>query len=121
MRNVLIAQGATRTVFLTRRYALKVPRLIEWRLFLYGLLANMQERKFWRHLRHEKLCPVLWSVPGGWLVVMPRVVSLTCEEFADVDHATFVQLDDIGVIPVEDKQDSFGWYEGRMVAVDYGS
>mgnify|MGYP001557967698 CR=1 FL=1 len=115
-----IGQGATRTVLLTNRYAIKIPRLVEWRLFLHGLLANMQERQFWHHWGHEKLCPVLCSIPGGWLLVMPRAAALSREEFAVLNVETFRDAG-TGIIPVEDKQDSFGWYKGRIVAVDYGS
>ncbi|MCM5689520.1 hypothetical protein CN140_02645 [Sinorhizobium meliloti] len=68
--------GATRTVILTRRYALKLPSFKSWRLFLQGLLANMQEREFGKAER-DGLCPVLFSIPGGLLVVMPRCSALT--------------------------------------------
>ena len=115
-----VAQGATRTVFLTTRYAIKIPRCIEWRLFLHGLLANMQEAHFWRHLRSDKLCPILWRCPGGFLLVMPRAVPLSREEFATFDTRAF-RCEGTWVVPVEDKQDSFGWYQGRIVAVDYGT
>jgi hypothetical protein len=46
-------------------------RLLSWKHFLYGLLANMQEAQFSKTSWPE-LCPVLWSLPGGFLVVMPR-------------------------------------------------
>ena len=41
------------------------------------------------------------------------------EDHAALDFDAFV---DAGtwVVPVEDKQDSFGWYQGRIVAIDYG-
>ena len=42
------ARGATRFVIITRRRAYKFPRLLSWRHFLWGLLANMQERQFGR-------------------------------------------------------------------------
>ena len=114
------AQGSTRNVFLTRHYAIKVPRFVEWRLFLHGLLANMQEAKWWKRLHHDKLCPVVFGMPGGWLLVMPRTVALSREEYFSFDYPMFVQIG-TGVLPVEHKLDSFGWYQGRIVAVDYGS
>ena len=115
-----LKQGATRNVLLTKRYAIKMPRLVEWRLFLHGLLANMQDTEFWRHLHSDKLCPVLFSIPGGFLLAMPRAVAFSREDHAVLDFDAFV---DAGswVVPVEDKQDSFGWYQGRIVALDYGS
>ncbi len=128
-------QGATRNVFLIGKYAVKFPRLIEWRLFLCGLLANMQETNFWRQLRNERLCPVIFSIPGGWLIVMPRAGEFSGEDHENFDYEDFVNVgfkSDVvtlaflgretgWVIPVENKQDSFGWLDGRIVAVDYGS
>lgn len=119
-----LLKGATRCVLLTKRHAFKVPRLVSWRLFLCGLLANMQEREFSRAGWRE-LCPVLFSLPGGWLVVMPRAEPLTDGEwdFMDIvgDREKWPDRGDY-VVPVEMKRDSFGWIEGRgVVAVDYGS
>ena len=113
-RRVRCLNGATRIVLLVGGYAVKLPRLNTWRTFLNGLLANMQEREFsltgW-----PELCPVLFSFPGGWLVVMRRARPLTYCEFEAVDMRGF------GGIPVEGKRDSFGWLDGRIVAVDYGT
>lgn len=111
--------GVTRLVFLTRHWAFKVPNFINgWRLFLQGLLANMQEREFSRAY-FEKLCPVVWSIPGGWLVVMPRCRVMTDAEFQAFDAKSFVDGPDY-VVPAEAKSDSFGYLDGRIVAIDYG-
>ena len=77
---ITFKQGATRNVFLTKKYAIKIPRLIEWRLFLYGLLANIQESNFWNQLKNEKLCPVIFSIPSGILIIMIRVKEFTRED-----------------------------------------
>lgn len=113
-------QGATRNVFLITRYAIKIPRCCEWRLFLYGLLANLQEASFWYHLRSEKLCPVKWCMPGGFLLIMARAETFSREDHAAFDFAAFIDAW-AWTVPVEDKQDSFGWYEGHIVAIDYGT
>lgn len=97
------------------RWAVKVPQVVEWRLFLLGLLANMQEVRF-STMRHERLCPVLWSLPGGFLLVMPRCTPLSAEEYC----AELVELMD-WPLPVENKVDSVGRLDGRIVAVDYGN
>ncbi len=114
----MIAFGTTRLVLLTRCYAIKLPRPTSWRLFLHGLLANMQERQFSR-TGWPELCPVTLSIPGGWLIVMPR-----CEPYerrmADAEYVLFTEKADY-VVPVENKPDSFGLLHGRLVAVDYGS
>lgn len=37
-----------------------------------------------------------------------------------VEFEAFTKKQDY-VVPVENKPDSFGWYEGQIVAIDYGS
>lgn len=115
----LIRHGSTRIVFLIGSYAIKLPDFTcEWRLFLQGLLANMQERVFWT-TKWAKLCPVVFSLPGGWLVVMQRARPMTESEFALMDEDWLNEEN--GVVPSEFKQNSFGWVDGRIVAIDYGN
>lgn len=113
------AFGTQRTVFLVGRWAIKVPVFVEWRLFLLGLLANMQEARF-SAAGFPGLCPVLFAVPGGFLNVMRRAEPLSRHEFFLLDVASW-RLRGDHEIPVEDKMDSFGVLDGRIVAVDYGS
>jgi len=125
--------GCTRFVILTKRYAIKVPQFkYEWKHFLLGLLANMQEVSF-STISDDRLCPVKFYVPGGWLLVMPRCEMISREVFFDLDITRFwpnnkedyhpdntcerVEYN----VPVENKQDSFGYYNGKIVAIDYGS
>lgn len=120
-----LCYGTTRTVILIGGYAIKIPVFTEWRLFLSGLLANIQEVTFSR-AGWPELCPVIWSIPGGWLVVMQRAEPLTREQFFALNYAEWIKGGkDLPkgewVIPVENKQDSFGYLDGRLVAVDYGS
>jgi len=112
-----ICFGATRIVLLVGKYAVKVPRFTLWHTFLWGLLANMQERLFWE-TRWPELCPILFSLPGGWIVIMPRLEPLT-EEFDGLSPAWGITRD--YCIPVEHKRDSFGWLSSKIVAIDYGS
>jgi len=117
--------GTTRTVYLVGRYAIKVPVFNNWNLFLHGLLANMQEAAF-SGLKWSQLCPVLFSIRGGWLIVMQRAEPLTIEEFSELDYAEYIKGGkDLPkgewIIPVEDKLSSFGKLDGNIVAVDYGS
>lgn len=115
-----LKRGATRLVLLTKRYAFKVPRVVSWRLFLCGLLANMQEREFSR-ADWPELCPVLFSLPGGWLVVMPRCEPLNDAQWDQTEAWMAKDSDRDYVVPVELKRDSFGMLGSRIVAVDYGS
>lgn len=116
-----IGDGVTREVFLTKRYAIKIPKIrYGWKMFLEGLLANMQEREF-SATGWPELCPVVFALPGGWLVVMRRAESLTDAEFRSIDPDSWGVTSDYRV-PVEaKKRSSFGKIDGRIVAVDYGS
>lgn len=112
--------GASRIVILTRRYAIKIPNFRDdWpRLFCRGICANMQEVNFaitgW-----PELCPVLFSLPWGLLLVMPRLRLLTDDEFVEHIPEGWTDRGDY-VIPVEMKSNSFGWLDQRPVAIDYG-
>lgn len=112
--------GATREVVVIGGFVFKFPKLSAgWGNFLWGLLANMQERAFGT-IGLDGLCPVRFSLPGGWLVVMPRAAVMTEEEFAAFDAAGFCDRRDYR-IPAELKSDSFGRLRGEIVAIDYGS
>lgn len=114
--------GATRTVFLTKNYAFKIPGIwkydYKWSSFLKGLLANMQEKTF--HRMSPRLCPVLFSLWGGFLIVMPRCTSLTDYEWETFEYDDFIQGDD-HVLPVENKRCSIKKLNNKIVAVDYGN
>lgn len=113
--------GTHRTTWLIGKYALKVPVFVEWRLFLLGLLANMQEARF-SACGWPELCPVVLACPGGFFNVMHRAEPLTRMEFEAFSerYLSFVSKLDYRV-PAENKMDSFGKLNGRVVAVDYGS
>ena len=40
IRYLKLVQGYTRNVFQTKNYAIKIPRVVEWRIFLCGLLLS---------------------------------------------------------------------------------
>jgi hypothetical protein len=84
------------------------------------MLANIQERRFWRFGGWPELCPVLFSLPLGLLIVMPRARELSDSEFSQIDFHGFIERDGYRV-PVEAKSNSFGWLKGRLVAIDYGN
>ena len=104
-----VHHSATRIVILTRHRAYKLPSVRGLRRFLWGLLANMAERE---RSGAPGLCPVLWSMPGGLLVVMPRA-----------ERAPLDLLPDPGSAPADDpdawKPDSYGLLNGEVVRVDY--
>ncbi len=120
----VVTGGVTRTVFLTKNYAFKVPAFHRgWRLFLHGLLANSYEAMWWRETnRDDRLCPVLFALWGGWLTVMPRCQPISREKWLGI-------LDwpcEWEGLPVDLKVDNFGVLRDKfgiehIVLVDYGS
>lgn len=78
----------------------------------------MQEHEF-SATGWPELCPVLFSVPGGWLLVMRRAKPLSDAEWCSV-HPEWGYREEY-VVPVEMKRDSFGVLDGRIVAIDYGT
>ena len=116
----LLRTGATRWVILIGQFAFKIPSLRSWRNFLCGLLANMQEVEFSKcnEMKH-KLCPVKFYLPLGFLVMMPRVKILSKDDLPKEALEKFC-VDDNFTIPAELKHDSFGYFKGKLVAVDYG-
>ena len=122
-----IKRGVTRWVILIGKYAVKLPRIhisrehwfCAWENFLRGLLGNMKENQFGT-LEFDVLCPVIFYLPGGFLTVMARATPLTDVQWDTLDVEAFFHNGDLSVDLVEDKRDSFGTLNGRIVAVDYG-
>lgn len=114
-----VGTGVTRHVVLIGSLAFKFPRLTYgWRMFLCGLLANHSERT-WGRSGLTGICPVVFALPGGWLVVQRRAELMTDEQWADFDARAFCERGEY-LIPAEHKSDSFGWLNGEVVALDYG-
>lgn len=110
-----ITTGITRTVYVTRRWAIKTPSCrYGWKYFLHGLLANLQEREWWGYdYRPEALCPVLAASRLGFWLVMPVATDIAENELPP--------REDFADLPCDYKHDNFGWYQGRIVLRDYGS
>ena len=110
-----VKSGMTRNVLLIWKYAIKIPTFRSWKLFLRGLLANMQENEFsgvW-----PELCPVVFSVPGGVCSVMIRAEPISEKQF-DLE---FEKIPEHIVIIAESKSQNYGYLNGKLVAIDYGS
>lgn len=122
-------KGRTRYVLLVGKYAFKFPCLGNWRGFLKGLQGNMFEADN-KNTDPDRLAPVLFSIPGGFLIVMPR-----CEIFLSDKAPELIQYFEdlidscpsderpawnvLNIIEVSECR-NFGFYQGRVVAIDYG-
>ena len=114
---VSILRGSNRWTVLAGRFAFKVPNPSSWRSLLYGLLNNMNERWTANVAEGENHCPVQFAIPGGFLNIMPRCQPLNDSDWQDFESCA---PDFAGALQVEQKPDSFGKLNGRIVAVDYG-
>jgi hypothetical protein len=109
-------RGITRTVVLTRRYAIKLPSLRGGsrgpRSFLWsltsGIQANLSE---WEWSGMPGVCPVLFSA-WGLVNVYPRCELLADDAVVDYDAIGFPYRTD-------NKPDNVGYLDGRLVWVDY--
>ena len=111
-----LRQGSYRFVIVTRRRAYKIPRFRYWGTFLAGLLMNVGETLRWRmSTERSRLCPVLFALPGGWLVVMPACTPVRVAELDAAERAYFSD-----VLGIEVRDENLGrMADGRVVAVDY--
>ncbi len=112
-------RGATRTVIVLRKHVIKIPSFKSWKLFLHGLLANMQERQI-STCNDVVLCPVISSSRMGLFVVMPRCYPVNHRGLFFTELCRLM-----GKFPREfylsdAKPENFGYFKGRLVKIDYG-
>lgn len=116
---LIVRRGATRTVLLVGRYAVKVPsfrgvctRDFRGRLasLAAGLLANQSEHLWYQYEGWDgRVAPVLHSWLGGFVQVYPRCDPLP-------DRAVLPSLEPC---PGDVKPDNFGVLGRRVVRLDY--
>lgn len=113
-----VRTGITRTVILTRRYAIKVPSFRGGSVggprgrvegFARGVLANLSEAQWASYEPWQgRVAPVLWSWLG-LVQVYPRCAPLPDESV----------LPRLVPCPGDIKPDNFGVLGGRVVRIDY--
>jgi hypothetical protein len=113
-----ISKGASRWVICINNIAIKFPSLMSYTYFLYGQIANIEEMENSKFLPREKLCPIIFHLPFGLMTVMKRARILTEEEFSKFDYNAFCNPTFLSSY-VEKKNDSFGYINDKIVAVDY--
>lgn len=125
--SLTIEKGSTRVVWVFKTFVIKFPRFIAWRLFLHGLLANMQERLF-NTLNDQRFAKVYLSDPIGLFVVMEYCRPLTDDEWRSLINlynewkSSYNGYGSEAEVPVEKKRSSFGVTKhNKLVAIDYGS
>lgn len=115
-------QGVTRTVLLSNNYALKIPNMTTFELFLSGLRANLQERTFGNGA-FPCLNQTLASSKWGLFTVQKRLkeVYLYDPQFAE-DMSKLMQRTTIRSMHESDWKPSNYGYDGAILKrLDYGS
>lgn len=121
---IQVRRGVTRTVFLTKKYAIKVPRRYKCKghkawTFIRGWSANMSEVDWTGYgmtaFNKPQVCPVIKSFLWNLINVYPR---------AEVCTVSYEQLDGLYdtlefKTPSDVKSGNFGWYKGHFVWLDY--
>ena len=91
-----INKGERRIVFLTRNYAIKIPRLSGYSSYyglggsvLSGWLANRTEYKIYKSKKFDFVAPVSLSLLFSFVVIMPRMIPIEDEEFDNLEIFDF--------------------------------
>lgn len=123
-----IKNGATRIVFIFNRFVIKVPNIREYKLFLQGILSNLQEKTFsgWYvgRLANVYFCDVL-----GLFLVMEKAEEVT--NMNDDELYEYLYRNIYNKIPDDDgekifmmsdcKVNNWGYINGKLVKIDYGN
>lgn len=123
----VLKQGVTRNVLKVGGWAFKFPRLNNWKMFLQGLVANLNEVDFNRWLL-PLVVEIRFALPGGFLNVSKWAEPLTPDEahghYAELVQSASMNPDDARlsflVEVLENKTDSFGKLGQVIVILDYG-
>ena len=121
-------EGASRLVWLTKSYAIKLPRCFirpsndfygDLISFLDGWACNRREYKWSKWVQSDSdndfkfLCKVKYSFLFSIIIIMEKATPLTEEEFSNIDYSSFS-------FGFEHKLDSYGKIKNEIVVVDYG-
>jgi hypothetical protein len=122
--------GISRTVFVFRKFVVKVPKLrYGWYYFIVGLCSNIEEYRTWVATKSPLLCPIRWMSWGGWFLVMERAdVQKHIDEIRNLPGPTPDPESDLrsrykvwadAGFGGDDKCDNYGYLGDRLVKVDY--
>lgn len=103
---------STRVVFLTKRYAVKIP--IDRR----GWLQGINERKLWSKYKSPNLVPLVWGFGG--IVCQKRASKPSTFRTKYVAHIKR-EIPELDVLNCDlYNNENWGIYKGRLVLIDYG-
>jgi hypothetical protein len=131
---MVIKRGATRIVFVFKRVVIKIPNNQGYKLFLYGILANLQEKSFSRGCSRDDLAKVKFCSPLGFFLIMEKAEPIKLEELWETDwedadeweqfsnflHERYKDDDMKDFMLSDSKPSNWGYINGRLVKIDYG-
>jgi hypothetical protein len=92
-----------------------------------GRASNLYEAKLYRSVnatRRALLCPVLWVSRNGAVQIMraaePLTVMTSLDEYMEIAEV-WDKMPREDSCPSEPKASDWGWFESRMVALDYST
>jgi len=120
-----IKLGSTRRVFVFRNFVIKIPNTQEYKLFLNGILSNLQEKLFSKMNRLD-LAKVKYCDRFGLILIMEKAKefdynNLNWLEFKNALEEKY-KNDDMKEFMLSDaKPTNWGIINGELVKIDYGS
>lgn len=123
--------GITRIVLIFNTFVIKLPKLKNgWNMFLRSLLCNIEEGKAWNNAkyngcgREQLLCPVIYYSKSGLILIMKKadvnrhLIEMKGKDQYKLDYYKKFKDAHYG----DDlKPHNFGYYEDRLVKIDYGN
>lgn len=116
-------KGSTRVVLVFKHFVVKIPTFTSWKLFLNGILANLQERQFSK-LQNENLAEVIFSDPLGIVVVMERVREVNHRGMFEVELQRLCCISELhrDFWLSDCKPENYGYNKyNKLAKLDYGN
>ena len=122
-----LKKGTSRLVILVFGFAIKFPRVYKrykghrQKMFITGLLGNLNERLWYKNCENKKSFPRLYfTAPFGIFSIHQRARELTEEEFDWYSNGHKI-LENFKSCPMDFKKENFGFIRDKLVMIDYGS
>lgn len=114
-------KGCTRIVLLTKNYAFKIPTVKSYKLFLNGLLANLEER-IWTTVDIKCINNSYYCNRFGLLVIQKRVRHVNHRGLFWIEQRRLRILSEYPEIHKRDiKPENYGYNEvNQLVKIDIG-
>lgn len=126
-------KGSRRWVFLTKKYAIKIPTFSFgrqwWVFFLYGILENLHERYWWccesgvsdMYKTSPYFAKIHWADKFGLIIIAERLAEVIDSEKFENDLIKFMEKHDkVKHVFKDIKMNNFGYRNNELVQLDYG-